>query len=342
MKEYFEERIELLKNNESFVLASIYESQGSAPRAFGAKMIVKKDGSIIGTVGGGKIEALVIEEAKEIFDTKLTRLKAYKLLETENQGIGMSCGGDVRVVMEYVDGENTIDVQIYEKSLKAVEEGKEAFIIRKYDADGKNKNYYYDKNNIFPDIEIENIKEYVKHIKNRYIFIVEEKNSIIVVEPIFSTPRLFLFGAGHISQSLAKLAKGIDFITTVVDDRADYANYERFPLADEIINPKSFEKCFKNISINSNSYIVILTRGHLFDLTVLKQALKTEAFYIGMIGSKRKREAIFSALKPEGFTRGDFNMVHNPIGLEIGAETPEEIAISIAAELIKVRKEQKL
>ncbi len=129
----------------------------------------------------------------------------------------------------------------------------------------------------------------------------------------------------------------VDFFTVVVDDRADFANRERFPSADRIVVPDSFAGAFGDLSVDEDSYIVIMTRGHLHDRTVLEQALRTRAGYVGMIGSKKKVAETFRALQEEGFSPDDLARVHAPIGLSIGAETPEEIAMSIAAQLIQVR-----
>jgi xanthine dehydrogenase accessory factor len=127
------------------------------------------------------------------------------------------------------------------------------------------------------------------------------------------------------------------FRTVVLDDRTEFANIERFPAADEIKVPAALSEAFTDLDIDRDSYIVIVTRGHRHDRTVLEQALRREAVYIGMIGSKGKRDAVYKALLDEGFTRADLERVHSPIGLEIGGDTPEEIAVSIVAELIKER-----
>jgi xanthine dehydrogenase accessory factor len=148
---------------------------------------------------------------------------------------------------------------------------------------------------------------------------------------------VYLFGAGHVSLQVARLAKIVDFHTVVLDDRHEFANRERFAGADDIQVLSSFEEACGDLDIDADSCLVILTRGHLHDKTVLRQALGTQAGYIGMIGSRRKRDLIYTALRAEGFSAGDLNKVHCPIGLAIGAQTPEEIAVSIVAELIRFR-----
>lgn len=342
MKEFYKERLEILKNGESFVLASIFDSQGSAPRTAGARMIIKKDGKTYGTVGGGKVEALVIVDSREIFNTKKTVLKEYKLQEEENKGIGMACGGDVSILLEYVPATDA-NIKLYDAAVKCFESGEKAYIIRKFFNDKSQVNYLYKNGEIvFKSNEDENesIDKLTEAVRYRDLMLIKEDNSASLIEPICNLGRLYIFGAGHVSQKLADLAKKIDFMVTVIDDRTEFANNDRFPSVDEIVVPAAFEGCFRDLSIDKDSYIVIVTRGHMGDLTCLKQALMTDAYYIGMIGSRRKRNFIYETLVKAGFTLDDFNKVHNPIGLEIGAETPEEIAVSIAAELIKVRRER--
>ena len=156
------------------------------------------------------------------------------------------------------------------------------------------------------------------------------------MEPVVSRPVLYVFGAGHVSRQIVPLAAGVDFQVVVIDDREDFANAGYFPDATDI-HQYPFEGLMERLPIDESSFLVIVTRGHMHDKTVLAQALKTNATYIGMIGSSRKRRLIYQKLVEEGFKEEGLLRVHSPIGLEIGAETPEEIAVSIVAELIKVR-----
>ncbi len=158
----------------------------------------------------------------------------------------------------------------------------------------------------------------------------------VFIEPIKPLPMLLIFGGGHISFSLARIGKMVDFRVVVIDDRPEFANAERFPEADETI-AEDMTSVMQRLDINSSSYIVIVTRGHQNDTQVLEWAVATPAAYVGMIGSKRKIQTIFSYLKTKGITQEQLDRVHSPIGLPIGAETPEEIAVSIMAEIIQVR-----
>jgi len=160
----------------------------------------------------------------------------------------------------------------------------------------------------------------------------------ILLEPVFSEPTVYLFGGGHVSEQVAPLAKRVHFKVVVIDDREMFANQERFPEADEVI-VSEFEKCFDQLNIDDSSYIVIVTRGHLYDGFVLEQAVKSDARYIGMIGSKKKIRTLYQNLMQKGMTKETLGRVHAPIGIDINSETPEEIAVSIVAQLIKVRGE---
>jgi xanthine dehydrogenase accessory factor len=160
----------------------------------------------------------------------------------------------------------------------------------------------------------------------------------VFIEPLFSRPTAVIFGGGHISVNLAPLLSMADFQVVVIDDRAEFANETRFPQADRVV-VSDYQSCFDHLVFTPETYVVIVTRGHLHDKIVLEQALRQPTRYIGMIGSRRKRNMMYEALVADGTDPELLKTIHSPIGLDIGAETPEEIAISIAAELIHVRSE---
>ena len=154
---------------------------------------------------------------------------------------------------------------------------------------------------------------------------------------MLSAPTLYLFGGGHMSLPVAKIGKLLNFRVAVIDDREEFANPERFPEAD-IILAEDFEKVFAKLNIKKTGIIVVITREHKYDELVLEQALSTPAGYIGMLGSKTKNKTVFSNLLAKGIPQKQLDRVHAPIGLEINAKTPEEIAVSILAEIIKTRR----
>ncbi len=256
MTDIYQEIVRIRAEGEEAALVTILSATGSTPREEGAKMLVKVDGSIIGSIGGGSVEAQVIKEAIKVIGQGKpkqlhTSLNAKEVEEEER----MLCGGELEVF----------------------------------------------------------------------------------IEPILTPPTLYIFGGGHISLALAGMGKLLGFKIAVTDDRAEFANADRFPEADTIL-AEDFSGAFPKLKIDKSSYIVIVTRNHQYDDTVLEWAVGTKAKYIGMIGSKTKNKAIFSHLLTKGIAKEQLDRVHAPIGLEINAQTPEEIAVSILAEIVKVRR----
>ncbi len=186
-------------------------------------------------------------------------------------------------------------------------------------------------------LDISRVKAFLSVDSSR---LVETEAGNLFVEPVSPQEVLFLFGAGHVSLFVCSLAAQVGFRVVVIDDRKDFANAERFPTADEI-RVDAFSEAFDKITVTPDSYIVIVTHGHIHDRTVLREALRTNPKYIGMIGSRRKRDTIYTSLRQEGVSDDILARVHCPIGLEIGAQTPEEISVSIMAELISVRNLEK-
>jgi xanthine dehydrogenase accessory factor len=255
MEDIFREIVNMRSLGRSAALATIIKVKDSAPRAEGSKMLIRGDGTTLGSIGGGSLEAHLCREAMEVIREARPRLLHFDLTGEEAAEEGMLCGG----------------------------------------------------------------------------------NMDVFVEPILSQPSLHIFGAGHISRAISKIAKIVGFHVVVIDDRAEFANADRFPEADEILTG-DFSEAFSRLNVGRSSYIVIVTRGHQLDAQILEWAVKTEAKYVGMIGSRKKNEAVFSALLSKGIAKELLEGVHAPIGLNINAETPEEIAVSIMAEIINVRR----
>jgi xanthine dehydrogenase accessory factor len=251
----YEEIVKLRQEGRRGAVATIVNVRGSIPSFETAKMLVRDDGSIAGTIGGGCVEAEVWQASREVMEAEKPRTLTFNLNENPKYDTGLVCGG-------------TLD---------------------------------------------------------------------IFIEPILPPALLYVFGAGHVSVNLYKVARGAGFDVTIVDDRAAYASRDRFPEAKDVI-AEDFEAAMAKITPQESSYIVIVTRGHRDDMRVLRWAVQTQARYIGMIGSKRKTITIFRELTKEGIPAHLFERVHAPVGLDIGAITPEEIAVAITAELIAVRR----
>jgi xanthine dehydrogenase accessory factor len=252
----FEEAARLRREGRKAALATIVEIRGSVPSFETAKMLVRDDGSTVGSVGGGCVEAEVWAAAQDAMREETSRLLSFDLTDDESVAdTGLICGGKLD----------------------------------------------------------------------------------IYVEPVLPVPRVVIFGAGHISTHVSRVATVAGFRSWIVDDRPIYANATRFPEAEHIFD-ESFEAAFSQIRPEANTYLVIVTRGHNQDEDVLRWAVGTDARYIGMIGSKRKVATIFRKLETEGVSKERLAAVHAPIGLDIGAVVPEEIAVAIVAEMIHERR----
>lgn len=343
MKTIVEHIVDSLNEQHEIVTATILEKSGSAPREAGAKMMIRKDASIEGTIGGGTLEAMAMQLAPEIFKIKQCSIEDIELTDDDARAAGMVCGGEVSVLLEYLDALDIhqLNIQHIAKELKA--SGVDFVMITnisqtKKRASGKNK-WICTQTDLYgeEDKEVQRIVDELRknfyHIKfhlymgkNRYM-----------IEPFYDTERLYIVGAGHISQQIAALTKTLGLYTVIIDDREAFANKERFPTADEIhVVSSTYERLVQDVRIPKNSYVVIVTRG--VDKVVLAQSLHMSAKYIGMIGSKTKRNYVYCQLLQEGFAQKDLDQVCCPIGVSINAQTPEEIAISIVAELIKARR----
>ena len=342
----FSDLLELLAQKESVVLTTILSRSGSTPRAIGSRMIVRRDESILGTIGGGILEARVQKMAKDAFDHQGTMVHDFVLTAEDAEKMGMICGGQLRVLIQYIDAGDSAYLSFYQQIKAVLKEGKSAWLITQIPTDETVHSSPMqcltrsDGSRVFVGRR-EDITIPASLSESREPEMVNWGASYFLVEPLCHEGVVLIFGAGHVSQKLAPLTKLVGFRTVVLDDRAEFANRERFATADDVVVLSSFNNALTNLPIDANSYIVIVTRGHAHDKTLLGEALATRAGYIGMIGSIRKRDAIYHELEKEGFTPEDFKRVHSPIGLPIAAETPEEIAVSITAELIAIRADTK-
>lgn len=259
---------DLIEKGEDFVIAKVVDTKGSAPRKKGAVMLMRKDGSTVGTVGGGLLEAETEKLCLKTFETKeKSRIYEFTLDEKQQGALDMGCGGDAVIQIDYISADDPGDF-VEEFKLKST---------------------------------------------------------------------AYIFGGGHVAYALEPVLRHVDFRTVVIDDREEYANPQRYPHAERTVVVSDFDHAFDDIEADEDSYIIIVTRGHRGDLQVLRQALRRPFAYLGMIGSRRKNSLLYDALRKEGVTEEQIAQVHSPIGLDIGAETPEEIAVSIVAEIIRER-----
>lgn len=346
---------ELLQKGKKVVLARIIRQQGSTPRDVGTRCLILEDGSLMGTIGGGLLEHQVLERAKALFQTGDSAIVRFDLAGDDAAGTEMLCGGAVDVYLEPLFPENRAAVRLLDRCSTLIVEGlrgamltvvsegigymeESCRLLVEEDGTTTGEISAFSRDGTDP-MKIDPATINLKKILETEISILVETGKSrqpVFVEPVRPFDTLYLFGAGHIARVLATLAGMVGFRVVVIDDRCEFANKGRFPTAvDILVTP--FAEAFNRIRINTSSYITIISRGHTHDLDILRESLETNSAYIGMIGSRRKRDVIYRSLIQEGVSKERLDRVHSPIGLDIGAETPEEIAVSIIAELIRER-----
>ncbi|BBO75703.1 xanthine dehydrogenase [Desulfosarcina widdelii] len=335
---------ELIDRGESFVLATIVSRSGSTPRTAGSRMIVTADGSGIGTVGGGLLEAEVMSRAKTLIQTGQSTILPFDLSYKNVDTMDMICGGRAEVLLDCIRPTSAI-LDIFHRWRGLLAERKKGLLLTVVDVNDETVERIdhclaVNEDEILGhwplgEAALEKVRQEAAQISSAITLTIDE--GFVLLEPVQPVCTLYLFGAGHVALFTAAMAAMVGFRVSVADDREEFANRQRFPDAHEIRALENFERAFDGIGVGTQDYIVILTRGHLHDKTVLARALRTEAGYIGMIGSRKKRDAIYGVLLKEGATQADIERVHSPIGLAIDAETPEEIAVSIVAEMIQHR-----
>ncbi len=347
MKNIFRQMAALLADMESFVVATIFDRTGSAPRTAGAKMAIRRDGSIAGTIGGGRLEADAIRLSREIMASRQSVVAPFDLSGQDVATMDMICGGRGELLLDYIDAADDQNREIYRRLDEVLAHRDKAWLVTVL-GDGRSPRWPARQQClVLRDGTVVGsfagdpgfLAKLTAGPGKIAIHAEVVDGQRFLVEPIRPTATAYIFGAGHVSQSIAPLAETVGFRTVVLDDRPEYASRERFPEPTEIILLDSFKR-LPALAVDGDSYFVIVTRGHLHDKTILAWSLRTAAGYIGMIGSRRKRDKIYEALAGQGFGENDLRRVYSPIGTDILAETPEELAVSIVGELIKVRAER--
>ena len=339
---------DLQQKKEDIVLATVLKKSGSAPCLAGAKMIVRADGRIIGSVGGGALEAGAIKAAGKAFTTRESAILSSNLSGADAASMQMICGGQVEVLVEYIPC-SPGNIEVFRSLREALGKGEECYLMaamgRGPAAKGRREvSRFVTIGDGSLVGEAGSAAEQIQFLKDSafrstYPVLVDTGQGLFFVERCFAPSTLYIFGAGHVSQKLATLAEIADFRVVVLDDREEFANRARFPEADEIVVLDSFADCRAGLEFDQDSYLVIVTRGHQHDATVLGQVLGSGARYVGMMGSRKKREELFRTFAQQGIGTAELDKVHCPVGLEINAETTVEIAFSIMAQLILARSQ---
>ena len=336
MKDIIESLLETFEQDRDAVFCGIVESSGSAPRTSGARMLVLPDGGIRGSVGGGPVEGSSLARARKMLERGESHvLLPFDLNSHTAAQAGMVCGGAVKVLLQRV----TPSQRSFFGTLLALhEKRKRPALVTVMGAGREPALALWSADAGLEGAELpEGMAAELarKAAKARQNFALDGHGLTVFVEPLVAPTVVHLVGAGHVALATSKVAAFAGFEVVVMDDRAEFASAERYPEAREVRVLENFDHCLKDLG--PDDYVVIVTRGHLHDRDVLAQALRTGAGYVGMIGSRSKRDAVYRSLLENGYTQADIDRVFCPIGLTIGADTPEEIAVSIVGEMIGVR-----
>lgn len=325
---------ELASSGVSAALATISRRRGSLPMASDAKMLVTADGRRWGTVGGGCVEADVIEQALAAVNEGEPSLVTHTLNADLAGDIGLSCGGTAEFFLEPILTSDEA-VSLYRGVARAIETRIPTVVYTSTvwsSGARKMAQLNADVVSVGDPLGIESIGVGSDAVAS---FLDEASN--IFVEPIPRMPRVVIFGAGHVGKEIAKLASSVGFYVVVIDDRVEFANPERLPWANEAI-AEDFRSVLDGFAFDEDDFVLATTRGHSFDAYIIERTAISPARYVGMLGSKRKKAVIMKALAEAGVPQDALDRVVTPIGLAIGADTPAEIAVSVVAEIVKKRR----
>lgn len=345
-----EQRIaDLLEAGQQAVLMTVISREGSAPRGAGTRALLTSQG-LLGTVGGGALEAAALEMARQCLASGLSA--CHRCSMDGSADTDMICGGSMEVLCESL---SAAQAPLFRQAQRALDQGIDGiwsvdvtreslprrvlYLERRPEAlpDGRTADVPLipeDTPNVI--IGLDPARALLDKRKGK-AGLVDTTVARVYMEPLDTPPVLLLCGGGHVSLEVATLAHACGFVVDVVDDRAEFASAERFPMARHCFVLQAFANLVRACGIGRRHYVAIMTRGHSFDREVLVQALESHAFYIGMIGSRSKKESVYAVLRKEGVPDAELACVRCPIGLPIGADSPQQIAVSVVAELLAAR-----
>lgn len=333
MREVFAALLMHMDQGQDCVLVSAVGGEGSAPRKTQSHMLVDSRGRVCGTVGGGAVEGNSIAYAGSLLDQRASSLKTFELYEQAAEDIGMICGGRVHVHFRYVSPEDVSVRAVAKSAVNSLSIGEDAWLFINLKTHALS---LYDGEALSGD----QTPETVIVSRSRSAIICEENACMYYAEQLSCSDRVYIFGGGHVAQALVPVLASVDFRCVIVEDREEFCKKELFPMAQDVL--LLAESDWKNVlHIKNGDCICIMTRGHKNDLACQAFALETQAGYIGVIGSRRKIAAVNAQLRAMGFDEEQIARIVTPIGLEIGAVTPAEIAVSIAAQMIAHRAKMK-
>jgi len=316
----------------SAVLGSVISSSGSTPRGAGAKMLVMEDGRTLGTIGGGAVEYRAVREARELFRERRSRLLSYRLSPGDIADIGMICGGDVRVYLQIFNPADADSLALVREILRCLDDKNPAWLVTAVSAGGWQAGVCIPGGAAPCGLAWEDLGPLLKTGP-----VLRDGDPMLYAEPLRRAGTVYLFGAGHVGLALLHLLALAEFRVVVYDQRPEDAGSPPIPEAAEVVRGPYIQALERLDPITAEDYVVIMTPGHQGDYEVLSQVLTTPARYIGCIGSRKKTAITRERLLSDGFSQEAVDRIYAPIGLAIGGETPAEIAVSVAAQLIACR-----
>lgn len=334
MKNLFDAMLRALARGEGVVLCSILASSGSTPRGAGAKMAVFADGHTEGTIGGGAVELAAGQLARELHETKQSLVHGYCLAPNEVADLGMVCGGNVTVYFQYFDPADEKGRALLTGILELLRGNQNSWLIYRMDGGCVSAMGTYDEAQDlrFTDcITPQALRPML--LSNAFL---KKGEPSYYIEPLTQAGRAYIFGGGHVGAALVPVLASVGFRVVVYDNRPDFATPEHYPCAEQVIFGDYLD-ISAHLTLTPDDYVCIMTPGHQADREVLLQVLRSQATYVGCIGSRHKIAATNAYLLENGIPEAELARVHSPIGLELYGQTPPEIAVSIAAEMIRHR-----
>lgn len=322
-----------LSQNQDAVLVTVVASSGSTPRGAGARMLITKDGRLAGTIGGGAVEYRSEQLAQTVLQQKNSRMEYFQLHKNQVQDLGMICGGDVNVYFQYIPAADSRTLALTERIESLYTQGEQSWLITDITQGQSGGLAVYGKNSGLSGMEVPS--QVLSSLGSKPAQL-QSGHNLYYCEKLIQAGMVYIFGGGHVAQALVPALSAVDFRCVILEDREDFCRKELFPDAEQTLLIDN-SRITDFITVRKDDYIVIMTRGHKDDTIIQAQALRTPAHYIGVIGSARKTAGVFAILRQQGFTDEDFARITTPIGLDIGSETPAEIAVSITAQLIQIR-----
>ena len=346
MNEIYKKAYEKLLSGQDIAFVTVIKSAGSTPRGKGASMLVCSNGEVFNTIGGGLVEHLAQQRALEIINQKQSAIEKYSMAPKQAADEGMICGGAVTVIFKYFSCSLEKDVLLFKRINESIGLNEKVWLVFDFSDLTKNTSAPIDTKSASGEIKADlrlsdgtflsgetSVCENADFASKPYLY------DGFFVLPISVGDRVFIFGGGHVSQQTVPILSNIGFCVTVVENREDFAKKELFPSASDIILT-DFEDVKNALEITHDDYVIVVTRGHQSDRAVLRQVLPLRPAYVGVIGSKGKVKLTKEALLKEGVEEALIDSMYAPIGLPIKSETPAEIAVSIAAQLILHRAQR--